>query len=632
MATAGSTSTTLNIASRVERGARLHPERPALVFEGRTWSYADLDRQANRAAALFRTHGIAGGDRVALHLPNVPAFAWSYLGALKLGAIVVSLNTGLTQAELQTLLADCGASLLVTTASSRDTDALRAAIPSLRHIVNADSGALAGAPQEGDRRTATIEAAAVSADTPAAIVYTSGTTGVPRGAMLSHGNVRFVMEAKQRYLGVRPDDRLLLFLPLFHCFGQNAVFNAAIEAGATIVLHRRFDIDAVLRAIREDGVTMFFAVPTSYVVLLDAASPADLAGIRYFFSAAAPLPLEVETRWQRTFGRPIHQGYGLSETSPFASYNHLTAHRPGSVGVPIDAVEMRIVDVESGVPLPAGSTGEIEIRGPNVMLGYWNRPDETAAVMRDGWFRSGDIGRMDEDGYFYVLDRLRDMAIVGGFNIYPAEIENVLYQHPAVREAAVHGVPDPVLGERIRAVVVVRDAAAVTAEELQAFCRLRLAKLKVPAEVAFVDALPRNRSGKVLKRVLREQYVPPADVVTAPATAVTVDALERRITAWLAARLSLDPATLDRDAPFADHGLTSVHAVELAAEVSAWTGRDVPATAAWSFASIAALAAHVLAETPGETAAENDLGAMSEEEAEALLVRAIQRASEEGGR
>lgn len=251
-----------------------------------------------------------------------------------------------------------------------------------------------------------------------------------------------------------PNDRLLLFLPLSHCFGQNFILNAGVTAAATIVLHRRFVADDILASIERDRVTMLFAVPTVYIEFLDAAIDHErLASLRYCFSAAAPMPVEVARRWKAAYGHTIHEGYGLTETSPHSSYNHQWQYRPGSVGTPVDLVETRVVG-DNGDELEPGARGEIAIRGPNVMLGYWDRPEETAEAIRDGWFHTGDIGYVDEDGYLYIVDRLKDMINAAGYKIWPREIEEILYEHPAIRECAVVGVPDPRTGEAARAVVV----------------------------------------------------------------------------------------------------------------------------------------------------------------------------------
>jgi long-chain acyl-CoA synthetase len=558
----------VNIASSVERGHRQHPERPALIFEGAAVSYRRLDELANGEVARLRAAGLGRGDRVALCLPNTPQFVASYLGALKLGAIAVSVNPALTGEEIRFILKDSGATQVI-----RNPDAWRDEGPKAPEIA-----ALEMAPED-----------------PAVIVYTSGTTGFPKGATLSHGNVVFTMQSKRRYLGIRPQDRMMLFLPLFHCFGQNAILNAGLCSGATLVLHRGFDKDRVLDSIARDGVTMLCAVPANFAVLHEAASVEQLSGVRYYMSAAAPLPLELETRWRAKFGQPIYQGYGLTETSPFASYNHAIAHRPGSIGSPIDGVEMAVVDVEDGSFLPPGATGEIVVKGPNVMLGYWNRPEETREAIRDGCFHTGDIGRADADGYFFIEDRLKDMAIVGGYNVYPAEVENALLRHPAVSEAAAYGVPDPVLGERVRAAVTLQPGATVTAAELMARCRASLAEYKLPTDIDFVAAIPKCRAGKVRKRVLRDAYCAAQSVHPSPDEPVKDAAdLERRIIVWMAENLAIPVRAIHSDRPFADYGFNSLAVVQLVGRLGEVLGRAVAPTIPWHYSTPRSLARHLM--------------------------------------
>jgi long-chain acyl-CoA synthetase len=354
-----------------------------------------------------------------------------------------------------------------------------------------------------ERASDRAEAIDVPPSHPAAILYTSGTTGFPKGATLSHANVISNLAATNRYTGMAPRDRLLLFLPLFHCFGQNFILMSGLNAGATIVIERRFVMEQALESIAQGGVTMLFGVPTTFIQLLNAGLAADtFAATRYCFSAAAPLPAEIARAWEERFGHKIWEGYGLTETSPFASYNHERRHKIGTIGEPIEHVEMKIVG-EDGAAVETGVWGEIVIRGPNVMLGYWNRPDDTAKAIVDGWFHSGDIGVRDEDGYFAICDRLKDMIITSGFNVYPAEVENVLYAHPAVAEAAVWGAPDPVRGEQVVASVVPRDGHSADPEELIEFCRARIAGYKTPRRVELVEQIPKSPTGKILKRVLR---------------------------------------------------------------------------------------------------------------------------------
>jgi len=335
-------------------------------------------------------------------------------------------------------------------------------------------------------------------------MYPAGTTGLKKGATLSHMTVVSNVQAVLQGLRIDPDDRLLLCLPLFHCFGQNFIMNAGLASAATLILHRRFEFDTIVSSIAADRVTMFFGVPTMYIALLNAGlEPAQLSTVRYYFSAAAALPTEVALRWLATTERPIHEGYGLTETSPFATYNHEWDCRPGSQGTPIPLVQLKIID-EDGLHLPAGAWGEICIQGPNVMLGYWNRPEDTTEAMRGGWFHSGDVGYLDDDGYLHIVDRTKDMINSAGFKIWPREVEEVLFSCPQIKECCVVGVPDPVKGEVARAFIVLKPAETISAQELDSFCRERLAAYKVPREYEFTTEIPKNSTGKILKRVLRE--------------------------------------------------------------------------------------------------------------------------------
>ena len=496
----------MNIARHIERARRLFPKKTALIFEDKSFTYQDLDRMANRLANGLQGLGIHRGDRVALFLPNIPEFVISYLGILKLGAVVVSMNVMLKSNEVAFILNDCTAKVVITT-DRLSEHVPEADLPELKQILVTEGMANKGVNLAEIMAEAFPEAQAVEMDrhAPAAIVYTSGTTGFPKGATLSHGNIISNMYSQNRCCETKPEDRLLLYLPLFHCFGQNAILNAGINACATIILQRRFQPEQVLEAIATEKVTIFFGVPTVYIKLLNIdMSSYNLKSVRYYFSAAAPLPIEIIQRWQEKFGLVIHEGYGLTETSPFASYNHDLKYKLGSIGSPIENVEMKIVNSEGQEAL-TGEVGEIVVRGPNVMLGYWNLPFETAKVIKNGWFYTGDLGRMDEDGYFYLVDRIKDMINISGFKVYPTEVENVIYQHPAVAEVAVYGAPDSVKGEVVRASIILKSGQTLTENQIADFCAERMGTYKMPQAFEFVDSIPKNPTGKVLKRVLREQ-------------------------------------------------------------------------------------------------------------------------------
>ena len=498
----------MNIAQNLERAARHFADRPAIVFGTQTLTYAHLQEAVDRTAHGLVASGVAVGDRVALFLPNIPEFVITYLATHKVGAVVVSVNTMLVTEELRYVLADSGARIIVTTAALLPEVAplLGSALTPAQVIIC--DGEAEGHPilqRLGAGRQGVFRALDLDRDTPAVILYTSGTTGRQKGAVLSHGNVTSNMHATRHALRIDPVDRLLLFLPLFHCFGQNFIMNTALASGAAIILHRRFMPEEVVSSIERDGVTMFFAVPTVYITLLNVGiTPVRLSGVRYYFSAAATMPIEVAARWQDTFGRPIYEGYGLTESSPFASYNHEWAYRPGSVGTPLEMVEMTVADADDRA-VPPGTWGEILIKGPNVMLGYWNRPEETAVALRGGWFHTGDIGYMDEDGYIFLVDRVKDMINTAGFKVWPREVEEVLYQHPAVKECAVVGVPDPLKGEVTKAFVILHPGAEAGAGDLAAYCHEYLAVYKIPQLIEITAELPKSATGKILKRVLRER-------------------------------------------------------------------------------------------------------------------------------
>jgi long-chain acyl-CoA synthetase len=496
----------MNIAQHIERAASLFPDKPAILFEGAHLQYGDLNQRVNRLANALRANGVQRGDRVALYLPNIPQFPVCYYAVLKVGAIAVSISSAYKSDEIRYIVNDSDARVLFST-SELLPNVPRAECPSIEHLVVCH-----GDPQGNvtlDDWLATGGTAFKALDmTPAEtalLLYTSGTTGFPKGAMLSHGNVVSNMYSTVHHIGFKPDDRMAAFLPLFHVFGQNFIMNATFTACATLVLYRRFVPDVVLGSIGRDRVTMFFAVPTIYINLLNMdLSSYDLSSLRYDFSAAATMPQEISRRWTARFSRPVYEGYGLTECSPFACYNHDFRHKFGSVGTAVENFELKILD-ENDAELPLGQWGEICIKGPGVMQGYWGKPEDTARALRGGWLHSGDIGTMDEEGYVFIVDRVKDMINVSGFKVWPAEVEQFLYRHPAVKEVAVYGVPDPLKGEAVRAAIVLRDGERASAEELIAFCRERMAAYKAPESVEFVTELPKSATGKILKRVLRTQ-------------------------------------------------------------------------------------------------------------------------------
>ncbi|MGH7926293.1 MAG: long-chain-fatty-acid--CoA ligase [Candidatus Binatia bacterium] len=496
----------MNIFDSLERAQNRFPDKEALVFRGQSTTYGELCEQACCLSAALEKHfGLQQGDRVAIFLPNIPEFIVSYYAIERLGAIAVSLNVMLKRDEVEFILRDCGATLLVTTPQLLEQ--VSDSIPTLRGIVVVGEAngrsCLTFSDLVTEHPASQSLYARVESEDGAAILYTSGTTGKPKGVLLTHGNLSFNSEAVNRYTQMTADDRLLCFLPLFHCFGQNFIMNGAVNRGAALILHERFVPDEILQSALLNRASVFLGVPAVFMrFLAQTDCEKYFAAIRYYFTAAAPMPAEVARRWRERFGKTIYEGYGLTETSPFASHNHEFDYREESVGTALEGVKIKVVN-EKGETLPAGELGEIAIKGPNVMKGYFNRPEETAEVIRDGWFLSGDIGKMDKDGYVFLVDRAKDMVNISGFKVWPREVEEVLSRHDGILEVAIIGIPDPLSGEAVKAFVVLKKGAQLTEKEVIDFCRDRIAVYKAPRYVEFIDALPRNPSGKVLKRELR---------------------------------------------------------------------------------------------------------------------------------
>jgi long-chain acyl-CoA synthetase len=487
-----------NLANSLARAAASYPSRPAVRQDDLVLTYAELEARAASVAAFARQRGVAPGDRVGLMLPNVAAFPVLYYGLLRAGAIVVPMNPLLTTREVGHYVSDSGVKLIFAWQDARGAEGAGADVIAVGTDLDEFAG-LAGSADDG--------VAPRDDDDTAVILYTSGTTGTPKGAELTHANLcANAQVTASSLLGLGPDDVIMGCLPLFHVFGQTCGLNAAITAGACITLLPRFEPGKVIDIIRRDAVTVFEGVPTMYVALLGQSS-SDSTSLRVCVSGGAALPVEVLHEFEAKFGCEILEGYGLSETSPVACFNQRGARRPGSIGVPIDGVSLRVID-GNGADVPAGEVGEIAICGHNVMKGYWGRPDATADAIRDGWFRSGDLGRIDSDGYFFIVDRKKDLIIRGGYNVYPREIEEVLYEHPDVREAAVVGVPHPTHGEEVVAAIAINPGATVTTEAVQAFVKERVAPYKYPRHIWIVEALPKGPTGKIVKReiVIPEEF------------------------------------------------------------------------------------------------------------------------------
>jgi long-chain acyl-CoA synthetase len=513
----------LNLSILLEDSARNYPERVAVVLGDQRLTYAQVDAAANQVANMLVARGIQPGDKVALSCPNLPYFPVVYYGILKAGAVVVPLNVLLKGREVAYHLKDSEAKAYFCFQGTADLPMGAEGFGGFGqadgcgHFFLITADPTAPSPIEG----AETLGAALAGQSPvfqpilaretdaAVILYTSGTTGQAKGAELSHSNLVLNALTCNRLFGSAPGtDTHLLVLPLFHSFGSTVNMNAGFATAATLVLLPRFDAAAAVKLLETENVTFFAGVPTMYWGLLNAlGSGVDIARIarnmRVAVSGGSSLPVEIIKEVRERLGVTILEGYGLSETSPVATFSDPHSDpRPGSIGIPIWGVEVKLIDESWNTIEAADEIGEIAIRGHNIMRGYYNRPEATAEVMRDGWFRSGDLGRRDKDGFYYIVDRAKDMIIRGGFNVYPREIEEVLMTHEAVSLAAVIGVPHPTHGEEVKAFVILRDGATATEEELVAWSREQMAAYKYPRMVSIVETLPMTATGKLLKRAL----------------------------------------------------------------------------------------------------------------------------------
>ncbi|MEA2189818.1 MAG: long-chain acyl-CoA synthetase [Solirubrobacteraceae bacterium] len=494
-----------NLALNLTRTAAEHPEVIACKLDDAAFNYGLLDQASARVCAMLKSKGVGQGDRVGIMLPNVPYFPAVYYGVLRAGAVVVPMNVLLKGREVGYYLSDAGAKVLFAWHGFIDAAQAGADEAGGVEVVPVKPGEIEGLifAHEPDDSVAEKEG-----DDTAVILYTSGTTGKPKGAELTHANLRRNVDCAVNLFDLGVGDVIFAGLPLFHSFGQTCTMNAAVRGGATITLLPRFDPGKALEVMERDKCTVFEGVPTMYGALLHHPDCADydVSTLRVCASGGASMPVEVMRGFEQAFSCKVLEGYGLSETSPVASFNHPDRERkPGSIGTPLEGVQMKVAD-DAREEVATGEVGEILIKGHNVMKGYWNKPEATAEAIKDGWFATGDMAKVDEDGYFFIVDRKKELIIRGGYNVYPREVEEVLYEHPAVREAAVVGVPHGELGEEVGAAIALKDGAEVDADELQAFVKEQVASYKYPRKIWFVDELPKGPTGKILKR----EISPPA--------------------------------------------------------------------------------------------------------------------------
>ncbi|WP_026909662.1 long-chain-fatty-acid--CoA ligase [Patulibacter minatonensis] len=494
-------SSNANLATLLTTTAAKFPERVAIRLDDAAVPYAALEAGSQRVAGLLKDLGVEPGDRVGIMLPNTPHFPLAYYGALRLGAVVVPMNPLLSKREVAYYLDDSGAKLLLAWhgfAESAQGGAEQAEI---------DAQVLLIEPEDIGKRvgeaTPIEEVAHKDGDDTAVVLYTSGTTGRPKGAELTHHSIGSNVQASLGLFNPTEEDVFFGGLPFFHVFGQTCTLNVSVATGSEVTLLPRFDPTQALEVVQRDGVTIFMGVPTMHGAILHhpERDEFDTSSLRLFVSGGSALPVEVLKGIKEAFGSPILEGYGLSETSPVASFSRVDLPlKPGSIGVAVDDVQLRLVN-DDGEVVGVGEVGELQVRGPNVMKGYWKNPEATAkAISEDGWFSTGDMAKVDEDDFYFIVDRKKDLIIRGGYNVYPREIEEVLYEHPAVAEAAVIGVPHEELGEEIAAAVGLKDGQSVTPDELQEYVKGQVAAYKYPRHVWIVDALPKGPTGKILKR------------------------------------------------------------------------------------------------------------------------------------
>lgn len=497
----------MNLSVNLRRSAQQVPEVTAIHFQGHEMTYAELDTAVDAFAAGLAKLGLHQGSKVGILLGNCPQFVIAYYAIARIGAVSVPVNPLYTPGELQFILSDAGVEAVVAVAPMAPLfQMMRPTLPTLQHVIlvgGAGEGAIEFSQVSVD--PAECREAVIDENDLAVVLYTSGTTGKPKGAMLSHRNL--VSNALQAgtFLGIVQSDRVICVLPMFHVFCMTVCLNAPILRGSTLIVFPKFSPTETAHSIRDHQATMFAGVPTMYNFLVQhpECHNDDLRSLRIAISGGASMPIAVMKAFEQKYGVQINEGYGLSEASPVVCFNPIDGERkPGTIGTTIPEVEVRLVG-EDGSERGVGEIGELICRGPNIMLGYLNRPEDTAVTIRDGWLYTGDLATVDEDGYYAIVDRKKDMIIVGGFNVYPREVEEVLFQHPNVGEAAVVGLPDPEYGEKVRAYVALKQADGCTEDDLISYCAEHLANYKVPKEIFIIEELPKNATGKILRRELR---------------------------------------------------------------------------------------------------------------------------------
>ncbi|WP_010529891.1 fatty acid--CoA ligase family protein [Lentibacillus jeotgali] len=509
----------MNITKQLTLTARKNRHKPAYIFEDQETSYLELEGAVTKFASRLQQLGYKKGDHIALIVGNSPYYIIGLYGALRMGAVVIPVNPLYTSHEMSYILRNGDVKAIITMDVLLEKfEPIADQLPDVQHYILCESGA--DIPYDKSLLSAKlksftqmVEEGSLGFDDPgtndedtAIILYTSGTTGKPKGAMLTHKNIYSNAKDVADYLTINGEDRVIAALPMFHVFCLTVALNAPLMNGGTVLIMPKFSPPEVFRVARVYEATVFAGVPTMYNFLLQSAEngQGDFSGLRLCISGGSAMPVSLLQSFERAFDVKVSEGYGLSESSPVTCFNPLDRPRkPGSIGTSILNVENKVVD-EYGEELPPGEVGELIVRGPNVMKGYYKLEEESAVALRNGWLYTGDMARMDDEGYFYIVDRKKDMILVGGYNVYPREVEEVLYDHPAIDETAVIGTPHPESGETVLAFIVANDSSLDEAGLIE-FCKGHLASYKVPSKIEFMDELPKNTTGKILRKNLRER-------------------------------------------------------------------------------------------------------------------------------
>lgn len=494
----------MNVADLFTNAALCYPDQKALIFGAKSYTYSEMNGIIDALATYLAGCGVGKGDRVSIYMANRPEWIMFYYAIAKIGAISVCVPGAYKKYEMTGVVNDSLSSVAVTSEELFAQFPSPDALPNIRKVIIVERDDMVQCILQNERVPGAFPEVKTTGDDTTAILLTGGTTGIPKGAMLTHRNLLYSAQNVVYHERLIPSDVGICFMPLNHVFAQCHIMHTYFSACATLVLLPGFDMDKMVAAVTDHKVTRFYGVPTIFIRFLNnPESRKHLKSIQYVFSGGTSMPAEIVRRWVDAFGIPIHEAYGMTEAASLVTFNHLFRHKIGSIGMPAGIIEVKVVDAEDH-DVPQGEQGEIIIRGPNVMKGYFEQPEETAVALRNGWFHSGDVGVFDPEGYLYIVDRIKDVIITGGENVFPKEVEDLLHQHTSVNECGVVGLPHQEYGEAVTAFVTVKPNSPVNEQELIDFCREKLARYKVPKSIRFVEDLPKTPQGKILRRELRK--------------------------------------------------------------------------------------------------------------------------------